>query len=203
MNKEMTEILEWLEKLEQFNLPSWESLPDLDLYMDQVLTYLERTLAPLSVEEHEKLITAFMINNYAKANLIPSPVKKKYSKEHIGFILGICSVKQILSLSDISNLRHRIKTDNISDLYQIFIQNWQDNLHNMANETSNSINEIIERIKLIGESSEEDKISESIKDNLNYLALKLAIEAEAKKIIADKILYILNENTEEKSRKKK
>jgi hypothetical protein len=174
--------------------------------MDQVLTYLERQLSPLSVEEHEKLITPFMINNYVKANLIPSPVKKKYSKEHMGFMLGICSVKQILSMSDISNLRQRLKSNNIGELYKIFIQNWQDNLHNIANDAAKSVDNLIERFEQNNENIEEDKFNEMIKDNLNFLALRLAIEAEAKKIIADKILYILNEpdnKEKEKSKKKK
>jgi hypothetical protein len=191
MKEIITELKVWLEQLENFTLPNWDSLPDLDLYMDQVITYLEKQLSPLTVEEHEKLITPFMINNYVKGNLIPSPIKKKYSREHMGFILGICSVKQVLSISDISKLRSRIKSDNIEDLYQIFIKNWQDNLHHIAFTSKQESDEIDEDTK------------ELLINRLNYLALKLAIEAEAQKIIATKIIYLLNKSYDEDLEKKK
>jgi len=203
MKEIITELKVWLEQLENFTLPNWDSLPDLDLYMDQVITYLEKQLLPLTVEEHEKLITPFMINNYVKGNLIPSPIKKKYSREHMGFILGICSVKQVLSISDISKLRSRIKSDNIEDLYQIFIKNWQDNLHHIAFTSKQEINSYVN--ELLNEESDEidEDTKELLINRLNYLALKLAIEAEAQKIIATKIIYLLNKSYDEDLEKKK
>lgn len=204
MKKIINELETWLSELEGFNLPDWESLPDLDLYMDQVITYLEKELSPLTVEEHEKLITPFMINNYVKAKLIPNPIKKKYSKEHLGFILGICSVKQVLSISDISKLRSRLKSDNIEDLYQIFIKNWQDNLHSIASTSKNEINSIVTSLSSDEDSIELDEESRDLLINkLNFLALKLAIEAEAQKIIATKIIYLLNSEDDDDSEKKK
>lgn len=66
----------WGQGLEKFQLPRWNLLPDIDLYMDQVLTMIEKYLSPLMIHEDQKIITAAMINNYVKLGLIPAPVKK-------------------------------------------------------------------------------------------------------------------------------
>ena len=70
-------LAEWLDKLEKFDLPDWESLPELDLYMDQVILLLKRYLAPLDISGEEKAITASIINNYVRMKVMPPPVKKR------------------------------------------------------------------------------------------------------------------------------
>ena len=78
-----------------------EDLPNIDLYMDQVTTFMDRQLAASKRFEEDKILTKTMINNYAKNDLLPPPQKKKYTKEHILTLIFIYYFKNILSISDI------------------------------------------------------------------------------------------------------
>lgn len=97
-------MAEWVESLAQFDLPDWESLPQLDLYMDQVIILLNRYLSPMARDEEEKSITASIINNYVRMKVMPPPVKKKYSRIHIAYLIIICTLKQSLSISRIQRM---------------------------------------------------------------------------------------------------
>ena len=97
-------LAEWMEALERFSLPDWEALPQLDLYMDQVVLLLTRYLEPMYAGEDERFITASIINNYVRMKVMPPPVKKKYSRAHIAYLVIICALKQSLSISQIQQL---------------------------------------------------------------------------------------------------
>ena len=73
-------LAQWMDSLSQFDLPDWDSLPQLDLYMDQVILLLRRYLTPLDSGGDERSITASIINNYVRMKVIPPPLKKKYSQ---------------------------------------------------------------------------------------------------------------------------
>ena len=95
-------ILESLGRIEHIKL---EDIPNIDLYMDQVTTFMDKQLKNTTRDpEHDKILTKTMINNYAKNDLLPPPVKKKYSKEHIVLLIFIYYYKGILSISDIQTL---------------------------------------------------------------------------------------------------
>ena len=81
-----------------------EDLPNIDLYMDQVTTFMEDQLASTKRHEDDKILTKTMINNYAKNNLLPSPEKKRYSKDHLLMLIFIYYFKNILSITDIQKL---------------------------------------------------------------------------------------------------
>ena len=81
-----------------------EQIPDLDLYMDQVTTFMEDQLASTKRHDDDKILTKTMINNYAKNNLLPSPEKKRYSKDHLLMLIFIYYFKNILSITDIQKL---------------------------------------------------------------------------------------------------
>lgn len=81
-----------------------EEIPNIDLYMDQVTTFMEEHLKNTRRYEEDKVLTKTMINNYAKNNLLPSPEKKRYSKEHLLVLIFIYYFKNILSISDIQTL---------------------------------------------------------------------------------------------------
>lgn len=81
-----------------------EDIPNIDLYMDQVTTFMEEQLATTKRYDDDKILTKTMINNYAKNNLLPPPVKKKYSKEHVLVMIFIYYFKNILSIKDIETL---------------------------------------------------------------------------------------------------
>ena len=80
-----------------------DDIPNIDLYMDQVTTFMEKELASSKRHEDDKILTKTMINNYAKNNLLPPPVKKKYSKEHLLVMIFIYYFKNFLSIKDIRN----------------------------------------------------------------------------------------------------
>lgn len=82
-----------------------EELPDIELYMDQVTTFMEQRLKKASRNpEDDKIMTKTMINNYVKNHLMPPPDKKKYSKEHMLLILFIYYFKGFMSIGDIQTL---------------------------------------------------------------------------------------------------
>ena len=77
-----------------------EDIPNIDLYMDQVTTFMEESLRSTKRYTDDKILTKTMINNYAKNNLLPPPVKKKYSREHVLVMIFIYYFKNILSILD-------------------------------------------------------------------------------------------------------
>lgn len=87
----------------KFHIPRWNELPNLDLYMDQVLTYIENFLNDY-IKSDEKFITKTMINNYVKQGILEPPVNKKYNRIHIAKLFVICVLKQVYSISEIKEL---------------------------------------------------------------------------------------------------
>ena len=81
-----------------------EEIPNIDLYMDQVTTFMEDNLASTKRHDDDKILTKTMINNYAKNKLLPPPEKKRYSREHLLMLIFIYYFKNILSISDIQTL---------------------------------------------------------------------------------------------------
>ncbi|OUP85746.1 hypothetical protein B5F07_03525 [Lachnoclostridium sp. An169] len=79
-------------------------IPNIDLYMDQVTTFMDKELSSTRRYADDKILTKTMINNYAKNNLLPPPVKKKYSREHVLFLIFIYYFKNILSIKDIETV---------------------------------------------------------------------------------------------------
>lgn len=85
-----------------------EDIPNIDLYMDQVTTFMDTRLSSSKRHPEDKILTKTMINNYAKNKLLPPPVKKKYSKEHLLVMIFIYYFKGILSITDIQALMNPI-----------------------------------------------------------------------------------------------
>lgn len=81
-----------------------EDIPNIDLYVDQVTTFIESQLSSLRRNEDEKILTKTMINNYTKNHVLPSPDKKKYSKDHVLTLILIYYLKSFLSIKDIQTL---------------------------------------------------------------------------------------------------
>ena len=94
-------ILESLSKMEYIKS---SKIPEIDLYMDQVLTFMNGNLDNVKRYESDKVLTKTMINNYAKNHLLPAPEKKKYTKEHIMVLMFIYYFKNILSIGDIQSI---------------------------------------------------------------------------------------------------
>ena len=93
-----------LESLSRIDYIHSGEIPNIDLYMDQVTTFMEKQLESTKRYPQDKILTKTMINNYAKNDLLPPPVKKKYSKEHVLILIFIYYFKNILSIRDIDLL---------------------------------------------------------------------------------------------------
>jgi len=90
------------ERVVAFHCPRWEELPDVELYVDQMVSYIERHLSVLDIEQEGHFITASMINNYVKMKLIPAPVKKRYGVRQLARLIVVCSLKRDFSISELS-----------------------------------------------------------------------------------------------------
>jgi len=97
----ITDILNRFSKIDYIRP---EEVPSIDLYMDQVTTFMERRLAQNKRYDSDKILTKTMINNYAKNDLLPPPIKKKYSKEHMLLLVFIYYFKNLLSINDIQKV---------------------------------------------------------------------------------------------------
>ncbi|MEF9940535.1 MAG: DUF1836 domain-containing protein [Clostridium sp.] len=108
----LQELFDFLDNMTRIN-PS--DIPDIDLYMDQVTTFMDNHLESSKRYGEDKILTKTMINNYAKNNLLPPPEKKKYSKNHILLLIFIYYFKNVLSFKDIEQLFSPISENHFSD----------------------------------------------------------------------------------------
>jgi len=82
----------------------WEGLPDIDLYMDQVVTYLRRQLALFQDDSEASLVTRSIINNYVKDGIVPRPVNKRYAREQLSSLMMACVLKRVLHMQQVKQL---------------------------------------------------------------------------------------------------
>lgn len=102
----------WEKYLDHYRLPAWADIPDIGLYMEQVIVLLKQYLDYLPPElKEEQFITAATINNYVRIKVMPEPQKKKYYRIHIAYLILICTMKQGLSIS----LIHKLFPNNLSE----------------------------------------------------------------------------------------
>ena len=90
-----------------FHIPRWEELPNIDLYMDQVVSFIEESLIslfPSKENSEDKVVTKTMINNYVKHGILTPPINKKYNRTHLARLIVICILKQVYSINDINSL---------------------------------------------------------------------------------------------------
>lgn len=97
-----------LESIGRIDYVRPSDIPNIELYMDQVTTFMEEHLAKTKRYPEDKVLTKTMINNYAKNDLLPPPVKKKYNKDHVMLLILIYYFKNILSIKDIDTLLNPI-----------------------------------------------------------------------------------------------
>ena len=104
-----------------FYYPKWEELPNIDLYLDQVLLYVNQVCAP-SFSQKEKGLTASMVNNYVKHGYISKPEKKKYQRKQIARLIAITTLKSVFSIQEIAQTLNTLHTDtNSEELYNAFV----------------------------------------------------------------------------------
>ncbi len=132
-----------IQSMDKFDYIKLEDIPEIDLYMDQVTTLMEQKLKTTARNPKEdKILTKTMINNYAKNKLLPSPEKKKYSKDHILILIFIYYFKGFLSISDIQSLLTPLteesfgetSTVNLSDVYEQILDAQKNQVEELKND---------------------------------------------------------------------
>ncbi|GLG88945.1 DUF1836 domain-containing protein [Sellimonas catena] len=164
-------------------------IPNIDLYMDQVTTFMETQLSSTKRYEQDKILTKTMINNYAKNHLLPPPVKKKYSKEHLLVLIFIYYFKNLLSIHDIELL--------LKPLTEKYFQTSEDfDLSAVYKEVcqleKNRITSVQEDIKNLWEESSRT-YQDAPKEDQEYLQLfaficSLSFDVYIKKTIIEKLI---------------
>ena len=172
------DLKEWAASGVELGSIPWNKLPDINLYMDQVITLLGEKLSFYECGEYDKLLSSSMINNYVKNGLIEHPEKKKYTKEQISRLIMICILKSVLSIQDIAALLNT--GEKTEKLYSGF-----------TNTQTDAMVEVSSQLLFALENG----------DDLNALALKFAAEANAKRAASRKILEYLG-NIEKENKKK-
>ncbi|AEF94573.1 Domain of unknown function DUF1836 [Desulfotomaculum nigrificans CO-1-SRB] len=98
---DLKKLIEELDLADDIDL---SDIPDMELYMEQLLTFFDKKLGHLKRDNTDKIFTKTMINNYTKGGLLPPPQNKKYGKEHIILLILVYNLKNILSFNDIGTL---------------------------------------------------------------------------------------------------
>ena len=168
----------WLNDLDNFSLKDYEKFPDIDLYMDQLITYLEREFQIYQTSSLDKQITPSMINNYVKGDVMISPKAKKYNREHMALIKEIMILKQVLPLTDVKQILDlKYRSNDNTDYQEVY-----NNFNNLVNEKNKvAINEAKEALA---------NIEENNLEQLTDLANNFALTAMSYINISKRILFL-------------
>ena len=119
-------LVRWERFLGSYHLPEWEELPQIALYLDQVIALVNQYLGFFVYDPaEEKLLTPSMVNNYVKLRLIPAPVRKKYGRKHIALLLMVCTFKQSVSMAAMADMLPLDDEELIHQEYVRFIASYQ------------------------------------------------------------------------------
>ena len=185
-NDMLNSILESISRIDYIHP---EDIPNIDLYMDQVTTFMDAQLASTKRYHEDKILTKTMIKNYAKNNLLPPPVKKKYTKEHVLVLIFIYYFKNILSIKDIETLLKPITDKAFSDGETLDMTELYEAICAMEKA---QINPLQEEIRAAYEKAEES-FSDAAEDDRSYLHLfsficSLSFDVYVKKLLIEKII---------------
>lgn len=170
------ELDEWYDQLLSFHIPRWEELPEFEVYMDQVIHLVNRYIG-IFHEEENRIITPSMINNYVKLKLIPKPIKKKYNREHIAYLIAITLLKQVLTIQEVKEgIEYQTHMNGLKGAYNLF-----------CNEIENMFVSLIPKI----EAGSQRKVIALPDQNE---AIQLAALSFCSQLLAKKIVYLQSKN---------
>ena len=161
-------IQQWVGEISAYSHVDWSRMPEIDLYMDQVITYMDKQLSVFRRNDDAKALTSSMINNYVKDELLKSPERKKYSRDHLAALHMICMLKQVLSIPDVSDLlKLLLENQPIEDMYTSF-----------RDIQKRAFTEVADRVSAMGDNG----------GSLIPLVLELSLEANARRTAVEKII---------------
>lgn len=194
-----------LDSLDRIQFVKFEDMPNIDLYMDQVTTFMDEQLQSATRNPgNDKILTKTMINNYAKNDLLPPPVKKKYSRDHVMILTMIYYLKGVLSFNDIQELLKPI-TDkyfkaedsyNLEDIYK--------ELFSFQESQKENIKKDIEDKLIRAQSSFKDAPEEDAEffELLATITL-LGFDVYVKRLLMEKLIDGYRESQRKENRKQK
>lgn len=193
MEEKKNSLNDFINKIENTKMPKYKKLPDVPLYMDQIINYIKDMLESLGIEEQNE-ITSFMINNYVKANIIDRPKDKKYSKTQLAYIIAIVFLKKVTSISNVSLVVNASKENDKNDdfiekKYDYFCKLFEENLSETLKYVKLSLETMQKKVKQNTKKLGSDELKEKYNQGLLFLALRLFIKAEINKIFAEKLIY--------------
>ena len=181
-----------------------DEIPNIDLYMDQVTTFMEENLASTKRHEDDKILTKTMINNYAKNKLLPPPEKKRYSREHLLMLIFIYYFKNILSINDIQTLLTPITQKYFKSMTEKDMTYIYNEVFSMEKEQIESLKkDLLRKYKTaqdtFGDADEEDQANLK---RFSFICL-LSFDVYVKKMMIEHIIDGMNPEPEHNSKKKK
>ena len=171
----MEELEELKERLETQRPVDWDLLPDLNLYMDQVVGYVSRQLIQYGQGEP---LTSAMVNNYIKDRLLPRADGKRYSRTHLAYLTAICTMKQVLPVRD-AGLLARAEEGEARIMYDRF----QRALDLALKDTAGRLD------------------TDCPREDLADLALSLALRSYADKLACERVIDLIRQDMPEESKK--
>ena len=177
----------WDKFITDYHLPEWDSIPNFGLYMDQVIVLLEQYLSfiPSPVGTKEHFVTSSTINNYVRLKIMPAPVKRKYHRVHIAYLIMILTMKQSLSISDVQKV---IPPNSSEEEVRAVYENYSEKFRRLAlffNQQGQS-------------GAEGIHASEQSSDNaVELLVIESALIAGFSKILAEKLIRLCGADTED------
>ena len=172
----------WEKYLNNYQLPEWDAIPDIGLYMEQVIALLKNYLDYLPPElKEEQFITAAAINNYVRKKIMPEPDKKKYYRIHIAYLIIICSLKQSLS---IPTLQTMIPVDLSEEELRSFYTSYA-HRHSLASKY------FVKQVKDAAAGIlDHDPVSEMATDSTEDLITSAAVVCGFARLLAEKLLLL-------------
>ena len=193
--------------LGRIDVISLDEMPNIDLYMDQLTTFMDERLKKTTRHpESDKILTKTMINNYAKNDLLPPPIRKKYSKDHLILLIFIYYLKSILSINDIQTLlqplkeRFHLSDDelNLSRIYETAYELQTEELEPV-------IEDLKKKYQRSLKTFDDDSLSEEEKKRMQLFSFitLLSYDVYVKKLLIEKMLdNITGEKDKEKDKSK-
>lgn len=178
-----------LESLSRIDYIKPEDIPNIDLYMDQVTTFMDTQLKSTKRHQTDKLLTKTMINNYAKNDLLPPPLKKKYSKEHVLVLIFIYYFKNILSINDIQGLLKPITEQYFAKGSEIDLESIYNEVFRLEPEQLEKLKEdVIQKYRSAETTFENTKEEDSEFLHLFSFICMLSFDVYVKKLIIEKLI---------------
>lgn len=190
MNFDENAVLKVIEEIIQGGDISIADIPDIELYMDQVTTFMDNKLRYHKRTLKDKILTKTMINNYTKSKILLPSKNKRYDRQHMMLLILIYYLKQILSINDISVLFTPLfknmsasadGTDYLGRLYNSFLEV-------KSESTTSLVEKLSGKVSLIKE--KEEGFPEETRETTRILLTVLMLVASAgiQKRIAEKII---------------